>query len=67
MIKNQLLPIVVDLDVNREQLGEDGIYFERLNHIDLANILKEYKNQNCQYDYQSKRKEFANQFYNILN
>jgi len=31
--------IASDLDVNREQLGEDGIYFERLNHIDLANIL----------------------------
>lgn len=66
MAMNQTI-IASDLDVNREQLGEDGIYFERLNHIDLANALKEYKNQNCQYDYFSKLKEFAFQFYNILD
>ncbi len=66
MAMNQTI-IASDLEVNKEQLGNKGIYFERLNHIELANILKDFKIQNCQYDYQSKLKEFAFQFYNILN
>jgi len=66
MAMNQTI-IASDLEVNKEQLGESGIYFERLNHSELANILKDFKIQNYQYDYQAKLKEFAFQFYNILN
>ena len=66
MAMNQTI-IASDLEVNKEQLGETGIYFERLNHSELANILKDLKIQNYQYDYQAKLKEFAFQFYNILS
>ena len=66
MAMNQTI-IASDLEVNKEQLGNKGIYFERLNHNELANILKDFKIKNCQYDYQSKLKEFAFQFYNIFN
>ena len=66
MAMNQTI-IASDLEVNKEQLGETGIYFERLNHSELANILKDFKIQNFQYDYQAKLKKFAFQFYNILN
>ena len=66
MAMNQTI-IASDLEVNKEQLGEKGIYFESLNHLELANIIKDYNNQNYQYDYQSKLKEFAIQFYNIID
>ena len=66
MAMNQTI-VASDLEVNIEQLGKKGIYFERLNHSQLANILKDLNNQNYQYDYQDKLKEFAFQFYNILN
>ena len=66
MAMNQTI-IASDLEVNKEQLGDKGIYFERLNFMELANILKDFNNQNYQYDYQAKLKEFAFQFYNILN
>jgi len=59
--------IASDLEVNKEQLGESGIYFERLNFIELANILKDFKVVNNRYNYQQKLSEFAFQFYNILN
>jgi glycosyltransferase involved in cell wall biosynthesis len=66
MAMNQTI-IASDLEVNKEQLGESGIYFERLNFMELAKILKDFNNQNYQCDYQSKLKGFAFQFYNILN
>ncbi len=66
MAMNQTI-IASDLEVNKEQLGESGIYFERLNHLELVNILKDFNNQYYQYDYQAKLKEFAFRFYNILN
>ncbi len=66
MAMNQTI-IASDLEVNKEQLGDKGIYFERLNSQELANILKNFKPSKMKYDYHSKLKEFATQFYNILN
>jgi glycosyltransferase involved in cell wall biosynthesis len=66
MAMNQTI-IASDLEVNKEQLGDKGIYFERLNSQELANIFKDFKPSKRKYDYHSKLKEFATQFYNILN
>jgi glycosyltransferase involved in cell wall biosynthesis len=66
MAMNQAI-IASDLEVNKEQLGESGIYFERLNFMELANILKDFKVVNNRYNYHQKLSEFAFQFYNILN
>ena len=66
MAINQTI-IASDLEVNKEQLGESGIYFERLNHIQLSKILEDFKIKSVNYDYQFKLKEFANKFYDILN
>jgi glycosyltransferase involved in cell wall biosynthesis len=62
MAMNQTI-IASDLDVNKEQLGEDGIYFERLNFKELANILKDFKARNHNFYYDNRRKRFA---YSIL-
>jgi glycosyltransferase involved in cell wall biosynthesis len=66
MAMNQTI-IASDLEVNKEQLGESGIYFDRLNSKELVNILKDFKPLKIKYDYPSKLNEFATQFYNILN
>jgi glycosyltransferase involved in cell wall biosynthesis len=66
MAMNQTI-IASDLEVNKEQLGNKGIYFERLNSQELANILKDFRPSDMKYDYRSKLIEFATQFYNILN
>jgi glycosyltransferase involved in cell wall biosynthesis len=66
MAMNQTI-IASDLEVNEEQLGDNGIYFDRLNSEELADILKDFKPSKMKYDYHLKLKEFATQFYNILN
>jgi glycosyltransferase involved in cell wall biosynthesis len=66
MAMNQAV-IVSDLSVNKEQLGAKGIYFERFNSNELANILKDFKSSKFKYDYHLKLNVFAKQFYNILN
>ena len=58
MAMNQNI-IASDLEVNKEQLGETGIYFERLNHSELANILKDFKSKNNNYYYFEHKKRFA--------
>ncbi len=66
MAMNQTI-IASDLEVNKEQLGDKGIYFERLNSQELANIFRNFRPSKMKYDYHSKLNEFAIQFYNILN
>ena len=61
--------IASDLEVNKEQLGEKGIYFERENHSDLADKIK-YVLQNptsVEYDYKRKQIDFAKDFLNCVN
>ena len=67
MAMNQTI-IASDLDVNIEQLGEKGIYFERNNHIMLSEqILKIIKNKSkINYNYNYKKREFANSLLNLI-
>ncbi len=66
MAMNQTI-IASDLEVNKEQLGDKGIYFARLNFIQLANILKDSKIVKNRYNYHQKLSKFAFQFYNIID
>jgi glycosyltransferase involved in cell wall biosynthesis len=58
MAMNQNI-IASDLEVNKEQLGDNGIYFERLNFIELAKILKDFKPSSNNYYYFGHKKRFA--------
>ncbi len=61
--------IASDLEVNIEQLGNKGIYFERIKHQDLASKI-EYVIDNpseISYDYLSKQISFAKEFIKIFN
>ncbi len=58
MAMNQTI-IASDLEVNKEQLGESGIYFEKLNHMDLASILKNFEPKKNNYDYLQRKNRFA--------
>ncbi len=58
MAMNQTI-IASDLEVNKEQLGIEGIYFERNDHIDLAKKLREQYNSIHKYNYIQKVQNFA--------
>ncbi len=67
MAMNQTI-IASDLDVNIEQLGEKGIYFERNNHIMLSEKILKIINNNSKinYNYNYKKREFANSLLNLI-
>ncbi len=68
MAMNQTV-IASDLDVNKEQLGESGIYFERLNVKMLASIMGDFSKcieKDFIYNYTSKKLEFANKIIEII-
>ncbi len=58
MAMNQTI-IASDLEVNIEQLGGKGIYFERLNHLELARIIKDFEKINQNYNYLQRINRFA--------
>lgn len=65
------VPVVVsDIKVNREQLGENGIYFNPHNPKELAEILKNYPVRNFNdifyEDYSKRVKEAANTLIEIF-
>jgi glycosyltransferase involved in cell wall biosynthesis len=69
MAMNQRV-IASDLEVNKEQLGDKGIYFERHNAQGLVeNILGvcSDKNQIIEYQYQFKLRSFGNTFKSVIN
>ena len=69
MAMNQRV-IASDLEVNKEQLGEKGIFFERRNAQELAEkiltILSD-ENQEIKYDYGAKLRMFGNTFKSLIN
>jgi glycosyltransferase involved in cell wall biosynthesis len=67
MAMNQTI-IASDLDVNIEQLGEKGIYFERNNHIMLGEQILKIMNQKTiiNYNYNLKKSEFAHSLLNLV-
>jgi hypothetical protein len=61
MAMNQVV-IASDLQVNIEQLGENGIYFKRNCEIDLVNCIKKidkFSGLNINYNYSQKINDFA--------
>lgn len=61
----QVPVIAANLDVNIEQLGEAGTYFDPHDENELANILSSYRAKNTTFlyaDYQSRVKKFAEEF-----
>jgi glycosyltransferase involved in cell wall biosynthesis len=68
MAMNQRV-IASDLDVNKEQLSENGIYFEQNNPIDLAGKLKRIETYTRLIDYQYplRQKQFALNFLTCIN
>lgn len=67
MAMNQRI-IASDLEVNIEQLGEKGMYFERHDPAILANCFEEsidFTNQ-INYQYSHKRETFAKTFYSLI-
>jgi glycosyltransferase involved in cell wall biosynthesis len=69
MAMNQRV-IASDLEVNKEQLGDKGLYFERHNAQGLGEkILGVWsdKNQTVEYQYQFKLRSFGNTFKSVIN
>lgn len=58
MAMNQLV-IASDLRVNKEQLGEKAIYFDRNSHSALAESLKSFKVSEVDYLYGNKKMKFG--------
>jgi len=58
MAMNQRV-IASDLDVNKEQLLEKGIYFDRESPIALAESLKSFKGSEVDYLYNNKKVKFG--------
>ncbi len=67
MAMNQTI-IASDLDVNIEQLGDKGIYFERNNYLMLSEQIVKVSNQKSKtnYDYNFKKSEFANSLLSLI-
>ena len=68
MSMNQTV-IASSIDVNREQLGDEGIYFNQDDFIELGNSmlsLLEFKPQ-IDYEYSNRVIEFANGIINFFN
>jgi glycosyltransferase involved in cell wall biosynthesis len=69
MAMNQRI-IASDLKVNKEQLGDKGLYFERHNAQGLVEkILSVWsdKNQTIEYHYETKLGSFGNTFKSVIN
>jgi glycosyltransferase involved in cell wall biosynthesis len=68
MAMNQRV-IASDLDVNKEQLSENGTYFEKHNPDDLAEELKRIETYSnlMDYKYSLKQKQFALNFLACVN
>ncbi len=67
MAMNQII-IASDLEVNKEQLGIEGIYFKREDFIELARILVDeslFKSKR-NYLYEKKKLTFANNFITFI-
>ena len=68
MALNKLV-IAADLDVNKEQLQENGYFFQRNNENDLAEIINQVNNAETviTYNYTEKKLAFARDFMQCLN
>jgi glycosyltransferase involved in cell wall biosynthesis len=69
MAMNQRI-IASDLKVNKEQLGDKGLYFERHNAQGLVEkILSVWsdENQTIEYHYEAKLRSFGNTFKSVIN
>jgi glycosyltransferase involved in cell wall biosynthesis len=67
MAMNQRI-IASDLEVNKEQLGEKGLYFERQNAEDLSKFLIHLgeERSEIEYNYTEKRKTFASNLIGLI-
>ena len=61
--------IASDLDVNKEQLGVKGYFFNKNDSQNLASIIQITTNSEStfEYDYKNKKSEFARNFMKCLN
>jgi glycosyltransferase involved in cell wall biosynthesis len=69
MAMNQRV-IASDLEVNKEQLGDKGIYFEKQNVQGLVEKILSVcgdKNQIIEYHYETKLRSFGNAFKSVIN
>ena len=68
MLMNQRV-VAADLEVNIEQLGNQGYYFDRLDPRALAMLLADVSAQehNIDYNYTQKKQEFAKTLFNLVN
>lgn len=68
MLMNQRI-VASDLEVNIEQLGKHGYYFDRKDPRALAILLTNVsaENRNIDYNYTQKRHYFAKKILNLLN
>lgn len=66
----QVPVIASDIAVNREQLGEKGIYFEKENHSMLASVIRDFPGGSLKtilfQDYESRIKSAATEFMGII-
>jgi glycosyltransferase involved in cell wall biosynthesis len=58
--------IASDLDVNIEQLGDNGFYFERNSADGLASVLNNFIPKQINYSYKLKQLKFGMDFINII-
>ena len=65
MAMNQQV-IASDLEVNKEQLGDKGLFFERINPVDLVSRIVNFKVSETNYLYETKRLKFGLDFFNNL-
>jgi glycosyltransferase involved in cell wall biosynthesis len=58
-----------DLDVNKEQLGDKGIYFDRNDAIECAAVIERFLESpiTVSFDYKKKQLDFARDFMSCLN
>ncbi|MFN5620543.1 MAG: glycosyltransferase family 4 protein [Flavobacteriales bacterium] len=63
------LVIASDIDVHREQMLDNVIFFEKENHLQLADILMDFspeQHQSLEMDYSENVRKFANDFLNAI-
>ncbi len=67
MAMNQSI-IASDLEVNFEQLGDKGVYFNRYKPEELSRCMEQIQDFTAEidYDYTNKRETFANNFYSLI-
>jgi glycosyltransferase involved in cell wall biosynthesis len=59
--------IVSDIPVHKEQLEEQGTYFDPLDSNSLASILFNFKKKSIAFDYKKNKLTFATSFIHLLN